>query len=227
MKKFAVFVEGLTEQEFVINLIKRHAGSKKLKVEIRSQHRGHLQLEGIYPNSGLAEWHVLIVNCNNDEQVKTQIIDNYGSLIAHGYQYIIGVKDVFPFKPHEVSRVRAAISKGLPTGQVPIDMHLAVMEVEAWFIEEYTHFSRIHPSIDESVVRSFGFDRAVMKAEEIEHPADLLHRIYQSSGLAYKKSKRHIARTINALDLDVIFGAARQRAPSLDGFLQSVEKATA
>ena len=77
MKKFAVFVEGFTEQEFVIRLLRKLAGEKQLRFEIYDQHRGYLQLRSFIQHpEEIPEWNVLIANCNNDEQVKTQIFDN-------------------------------------------------------------------------------------------------------------------------------------------------------
>lgn len=227
MKKFAIFVEGLTEQEFEINLLKKLAAKRTLSIELHSQRHGSLQLVANQIGKNIApEWYVLVANCNNDEQVKTQIIDNYQSLLNSGYQYIIGLKDVYPFKSLDLPRLKAGLPKGLPVGQVPIDMHLAVMEIETWFLEEHTHFQRIHPEIDEQAIRNLGYDRSLMKAEDIYHPAELLHLIYKTVGLAYKKSRRHVDRTVNSLDFDEIFNLSRTRSPSLEGFLTSIEQAT-
>ena len=79
--------------------------------------------------------------------------------------------------------------------------------------------------MDETLIRSVGFDRTCMTAEEIENPADILHKIYQRVGFAYRKTGRHISRTVNALDLAIISKSVRVRSPSLDGFLRSIEKA--
>ena len=95
MKKFAVFVEGSTEQEFVIRLLKDLAGSKQLQFEIYDQHRGYLQLKSFAHPEENPEWMVLIANCHNDEQVKTQIIDNY-----HLTPYFI--QDFMVFMPLDI-----------------------------------------------------------------------------------------------------------------------------
>lgn len=224
MNKIAIFVEGLTEQEFISGVLKSLVDERKLQIEIKSQFKGALQLKILSTTcTSKPEWHVLIANCNNDEQVKTQIIENYNSLTTQGYQYIIGIRDVFPHLHQALPKLRAGLKIGLPKGIIPIEVHLAVMEVEAWFIEEYTHFSRIDEKITDTEINSAGYDKTTMSAEDLRNPAEVLHAIYQTVGKAYRKNNRQISRTISALDFGEILNATRKRAPSLNNAITSIE----
>ena len=71
-KKLAVFVEGLTEQEFTIKLLIELAGSRGIAFEIQSQHRGRLSFTELRSHEA-PEISVLVANCCNEDQVKTQI----------------------------------------------------------------------------------------------------------------------------------------------------------
>jgi hypothetical protein len=94
-KRFAVFVEGLTEQEFTIRLLTELAGKHGIEFEVHRQDRGYLSLVDFIPHESPVI-HVLVANCCNDGQVKSQIKDQYNSLKSAGYSLIVGLRDVYP-----------------------------------------------------------------------------------------------------------------------------------
>jgi hypothetical protein len=93
--KVALFVEGLTELEFVKSLITELCGARGIAFEIYEQYRGNLVLVKVERPPG-ASTHILIADCHSDDQVKTQIRDQYPSLVAAGYSHVIGLRDVYP-----------------------------------------------------------------------------------------------------------------------------------
>ena len=180
-KKFAVFVEGLTEQEFTIRLLTELAGNHGIAFEIHRQDRGYLSLVDFIPHESPVI-HVLVANCCNDGQVKSQIKDQYNSLKSAGYSLIVGLRDVYPFTHNDIADLEKSLLIGLPTGSLPIHLHLAIMEIEAWFLEEITHFSRIDNKITSAELIASGFDVNSTCACDLPHPAETLDKIYKSVG---------------------------------------------
>jgi len=221
-KKLAVFVEGLTEQEFVISLLKELAGKRGVAFNIQKQHKGHLSLVELrsHPNPDVE---VLIANCDTDNQVKSQIADQYQSLCNAGYSLIIGLRDVHPLAHQDIPRLQKYLSTGLPNGGVPIHLHLAILEVEAWFLEELTHYARIDQNISNTDLVAGGFDYGKVRACDLGHPAMILDEIYKRAGKRYTKKRNRIQRTIDALSFEEMYVNVRQKSQSLDGFVHSLE----
>lgn len=221
-KKLAIFVEGQTEQEFTIKLLKELAGRQGITFEVHFQFKGALIYSELrsHPNPII---HVLIANCCNDGQVTSQIRDRYHLLVADGYSLIIGLRDVYPLTHQDIPRIEQGLLRVLPKGQIPIHLHLAIMEIEAWFLEELTHFSRIDAKITENEIISNGFDFNQLSACDLSHPAETLKKIYQSVGKSYGKNKSHVERTVEALSYEELYINTRQKASSLERFINSLE----
>ncbi|MDD4928368.1 MAG: DUF4276 family protein [Gallionella sp.] len=222
--KVAVFVEGLTELEFVQTLIKVICGRRAITFEILKQYKGSLVVVRVEPTSG-ATTHVTIVNCCSDEQVKTRMRDAYSSLVIAGYTYIIGLRDAYPYSYTDIPKIQASLSTGVPTQPIPAEMHLAIMEVESWFLDEVTHFKRIDPILTHNVMQSSGFDVVNTMGYDWVHPAQTLDDIYRVSGKRYRKKFSHIQRTVNALSPEELYVSVRARSPSFDKFLTGLEAA--
>lgn len=225
-KKIAIFVEGLTEQEFVIKLITELAGKRGIIFDIRKQFRSLLELvEMRTEGTQETEIFVLMVNCANDAQVKSQIRDQFETLKSAGYSAIIGLRDIYPeFQKEDVPKIQQLLYKGLMNDpELPIKLHLAILEVEAWFLEELSHYERIDEGITMEKIISAGFDPSLIRGYDIAHPADTLHSIYNSVGKAYKKNTAQILRTVNALSYDSLYVDVRGKSPSFDEFVSSLE----
>lgn len=222
-KKFAVFVEGLTEQEFTIRLLKELAGKHGINFEVHTQHKGILSCLELrsHPSPIL---HVLVANCCNDEQVESQIKDQYNSLKSAGYSLVIGLRDVFPLTHNDIANLEQFLYTGLSIDTLPIQLHLAILEIEAWFLEEVTHFQRIDENITEAAIITNGFDYYKIRACDLPHPAETLKNIYQSVNKGYSKNKRQVHRTIEALSYEELYINTRNKAPSLGSFISSLEK---
>lgn len=224
MTKIAVFVEGLTEAELTVELLIALCGKRGIAIDLHKQFGGTLHfLESRGTNTTALS--ALVANCSTDGQVKTQIRDRYAGLVAQGYTRIIGVRDVYPLLRTDIPALEAGKRVGLPTGPVPIDLHFAVMEVEAWFLDEITHFERIHADLTVSRLASAGFDVANSQGDTWDHPAETLNAIYQLEGRAWKKTGDHIRRTVQALCMESLYTNARTRSSSLSSFIESLEVA--
>ncbi|WIV97160.1 hypothetical protein [Kinneretia aquatilis] len=222
MSKIAVFVEGCTEAEFVIKILTALSGQRGIRIEFLRQNGGVLHfLE--FRGEAASTSYALVANCTCDGQVKSQIKDRYKDLVAAGYTKIFGLRDVYPLGRGDIPKIEAALAVGLPQGDVPIDIHLAVMEIEAWFLDELTHFPRVHENLTIERIKIDGFDVVNVLGETWGHPADTLHQIYKLEGLAYNKKKSQIVRTIDALDAEEIYVTATARSPTLRQFVDGLE----
>jgi hypothetical protein len=109
------------------------------------------------------------------------------------------------------------------TGPIPVQMHLAILEIEAWFLEETTHFLRIDPLLTPAAIAAAGFDLGGTPGASRPHPAETLDNIYKIAKKRYRKRARHIKRTLAALSHDEMYVTVRGVAPSFDEFLTSIE----
>lgn len=219
--KIAIFVEGRTELELVVRILEAMCGSRGVKITTLIQRNGQLHFLKIRGNDGTVA--AMVANCSSDGQVKTQIVDRYQSLVDAGYTHIIGLRDLYPIEKHDFNRLVITMKAGLPNTPVPVEIVIAVNEVESWFIDELSHFQRIHNALTVTRIVASGFDIINTFGDAWDHPAEVLHEIYRLEGLSYRKRSSQIDRTINALDIDLLYCDAVKRSPSLKFFFSSVE----
>jgi hypothetical protein len=215
-KRMAIFVEGQTEQIFVERLIKEIANEKNVHLESRSLSDDKIiSLETI--PSGVKPFQVTLFNCENDEKVKSVILEVRPKLITRGYSLIIGLRDLHPNTVANLNEVKMRLAYRVPTSPPATEIYLAVAETEAWFIQEKEHYAKIDPSLDYRQFKSkFGFDPENDSAEQILHPYKFLKSIYRSVGKAYKKKRFHVQRTVDALDFAELCFSCGVRIPHFE-----------
>ena len=163
MRRLAIFVEGQTEQEFmaklVLELARRRVRIEKGKARGgRGAPRRFTVIEAAAADRG-QEYYVLIVDCGTDNRVKSDIRDNYDSLARRGYSAIIALHDVYPNARSDIPKIRMGFAYRLKTEPVRVLHVLGVMEVEAWFLAEHTHFPRLHSALTlPYIIANAGFD---------------------------------------------------------------------
>lgn len=222
MTKIAIFVEGHTELAFMDRLVHEFAREAGLAVEHAEASGGAKRARRwrTYKRTAPAphhDYYVLIVNCSGDSKVKSDILDRYHGLVSAGYRAILGLRDVYgQFRYDDVLRLRSALATGLPRKPLPVKLFLSVMEIEAWFLAEHTHFQRVSPSLTLKRIReTLLFDPSVDDLERREHPAEDLDRIYHLAGQSYRKKKNSIERTVDLLDLQFFLSNAAGRFADL------------
>ncbi len=205
MNKLAVFVEGQTEQIFVVKLLEEIVGARNLHIEKRtsrgrkSGRRMHL-LETHDPESE-DRYFALIVDCGQDESVKSDIAERYDELVARGYQAIVGIRDVYPLKRDDIPKLRKGLEYKVKTNPIRVLFALGIMEVEVWFIAEHTHCVRIDPRLTTDLIsEDLGFDPSTYDLTLLEHPAADLDDVYRLAGQRYNKKKAVVQRTVDVLD---------------------------
>ncbi|MBX3017858.1 MAG: hypothetical protein KF767_08215 [Bdellovibrionaceae bacterium] len=207
MKKIAIFVEGQTEQIFFHRLLIEIAGKNRIQINNYKLSGGSdasprvRSFVGRYENSE-AEVFVSIFDSGADNRVASDVRDNYDSLVKSGYGLIFGVRDVFPqFSLVDIPKLRTGLMFRIKTKPVEPVFILGVMEIEAWFIAEHSHFGRLDSRLTDHVVRgALGVDPKTFDLRNLPGPADSLHIVYSKVGRAYRKRKNQVEDTVERLD---------------------------
>lgn len=219
MKRIAFFVEGRTELNFVHKLVVELAGRNKVSVEARQILGGatvprQMILLHASGDDDQRSFYVLIYDCGGDHQVKTRIMEEHSGLTAQGYSHIVGVRDVRPsFTLGEIPQLEQGLSSYISLDLAPVTFILSVLEIEAWFLAECSHFQRIESTISvERISQTLGFDPACDDLSNRQTPALDLDACYRLGGQSYQKGG---LRTIEALDFAEIFVGLPARIPHL------------
>lgn len=232
MKKLAIFVEGQTEQIFVNRLLAAIAGQRRVRIENRrafggsSSPRSLELIEARAEDDAEAQFFVLIVDCTSDGRVASDIRDNASNLADSGYTSIIGLRDVSPVESSQTERLRSGlISSQESTSSIEILFVLAVMELEAWFLAEHTHFPRIHSALtNERILAELGFDPAVDDMQLRPNPSQDLSSAYWLVQLLYEKRKAQALRTIDCLDIARVCGELVDKFIDLRNLVDKLER---
>lgn len=226
MKKAAFFVEGQTELIFVRRLIAEIAGTKNVNFEAqRWIGKKFVQLTSQGDVLESKRFHVLIVDCSGDSSVKTAIIERRPNLLASGYHLILGLRDLYPFQRRELKKLQDGLSYGLPTANLPTHICVAVMEIEAWFIQEENHYPLIDIALNKSTIKThLRFDIDNDCAEDIRCASKFLDNAYKIAGKRYNKSYNNALRTVNSLDCANLYLNLPSRLNSLSQFTSYVDQ---
>ena len=226
MKKLAIFVEGKTEQIFVAKLLREIAGKFQISIEIKS--RQGINFDKVIMKDSVTsetKFYVLIYNSCGDESVVSDMKEWYNRLAEDGYDRVIGLRDVYPISISDKSKLQRGLNYTLPKGSIPINIVIAVMEVEAWFLAEYNHFLKIDPGLTpENIQAVFGFNPQTDDMEQRPHPTNDMELIYNYAGKGYNKSEKQLNRLASNLDYEFIYIHLINSVPSLGEFVGYIDK---
>lgn len=229
MKKLAVFVEGQTEQIFVERLLLEIAGKKNIHIDRyeatgRQGKRRFIRLEATNQSSG-AKYYAQVIDSRGESNVKSDVRDRYQGLVSADFKFIIAIRDVLPsFTYAEISKLRKGLMMYVPTVPVSPLFVLGVMEIEAWFVSEHTHFERIHSELNPQLIMDkLGFDPRVDDIQLRLQPARDLNAIYDLVGLSYKKSRAMVGTTVNALSYEHCYLDLPNRLPDVKALVGAID----
>jgi hypothetical protein len=232
MKKMAIFAEGETELRFIDRLIREIANVKNLRIVLERAFGGGDRIARTFKvvaDSGSGDdknFYIRIINSGTDNRVGSDIRDNYEDLVNSGFSAIIGVRDVYPeFLLADLPKLRSGLRYRLKTKPVSVDFILGVMEIEAWFLAEHTHFPRIHPRLSASRIAAMhGFDPSVDDMQLRTNPALDIHNAYSLEGLAYQKKGSQIQRTVETLDYADMYFKHKTKFPDFAVFMRVIDQ---
>ncbi|QGZ92693.1 hypothetical protein [Microcystis aeruginosa] len=212
-KKLAIFVEGQTERILITRLLQEIAGYKKVSVEVY-QVRGDKANRKIQPlKSNLIEvapFFILLYDCGCDSHVLSDIKKQHNSLTNNGYEKILGLRDLYPEPLENRTKVENGIKGFLKTllqnKGIPISIILVIMEIEAWFLGEYSFLTKIDSCLTSNfILHNLGFDLNALDVEQIPHPSQVLDSIYQLIQRSYDKSERTVEEIASLLNYEFMY----------------------
>ena len=228
MKRLAIFVEGFTEALFVEKLIEEIAGKNKVLIdhkEVRggtTTRRTMRSIRASKPNG--QNYYILLLDCGGDTLVKSRIQEEHENLTKAGYLRLVGVRDVRPAFTHaDIPKLEKTLPLYIKTKLIPVIFILAIMEIEAWFLAEGTHFPKIEPAITTATIQAnLGFNPDKDNMELRLSPADDLNACYAIGGKAYEKHQADV--TVNILDYAVIYTELRNKIKYLDKLISVIDE---
>lgn len=212
-KKIAFFVEGPTEEFFIIRYLR----------EIISQQGFAFR---VYRGSGGSDTNprVFVLKSNEvngiryeaniyvsqgDNRVNSDLISQIDAVRRSGFTQIVALKDLRG-NHNGIQGSLTNLSMFERADRVLFGKHpdvksiIAVMEIETWFIAETNHYARLYnmltPQLIQSHVVNIGCNPYSCKYEDIQDPAETLDRIYQLVHRHYSKHQKTTRKTVNALD---------------------------
>ncbi len=229
MKKLAIYVEGQTEQIFVSKLVKEIAGKNNIVVLLEKLHGGNKYARSITTieaknTKDEEEYYVLIRDCGCDNKVQSDIKDNIESHSKNGFDKVIGLRDVYPFKKEELKKLITYSATGIPTKFIPFKIIFAVMEVESWFLGDENHFNVINENLTpQKIEASLNLELTPTNIENLEQPAVTLNEIYNLVGFSYDKSYETVQKVVNSLDMENMYVSIKDELKSLGLFIDEID----
>ncbi len=221
MKRIAFFVEGLTEQLFLTKLISEVCTKNHLAITLKKGIGGScipisFTTISAKPEDSDCKYSVLIYDCSSQNNIKSYLLEQRESLIRNGYSRLIGIRDVYPMDRGDIHNLQRGLYYQVPQKPIAVDFYLSIMEIEAWFLSEANHYSKVSNQLTVDLIhQSLAFHPVNDNMEERLNPALDLHNSYQLVGESYAKNKGSIERTINALDYAELFFQLPNKIPSL------------
>ncbi|GHV02490.1 hypothetical protein FACS189485_03010 [Spirochaetia bacterium] len=232
MKKVAIFVEGQTEQIFVLKLLSQIFTIGKYYTDIQSLtgKTGFRRIQAVKDNEAYfsnknKEWdyYFRVIDChggNEESTVKSDILEQLPRLTAEYFCSIIGIRDIYPL----TDAVRLQRNMVVTDCPIPVSIILAVNEVEAWFLAEDNHYAHLSPELTiEKVNKIAGIDVRYETTEAIPWPSDILRQIYRLIGINYTKKAWQAQVTSDALDYENLYLSVRNRNNSLNNLLECID----
>ncbi len=205
MRKVALFVEGLAEQVFVRDfLIKWYDWDiNKVGLACYKLHAGN-EYEAPYQHGTVdSENYFQIFNVGNDSSVLSVMLDRADRLHNAGYSLVVGLRDMFSKVYHQKTfqknneriidpelneRFIQSAKEEMEASSKPLElqMHYAIMEVEAWLLGMSKFMEHLQDINDPET--------------DIYHPAEKLKELMEDMGSGYDKHSKDIESIIGNLD---------------------------
>lgn len=231
MKKLAIFVEGLTEQILVRQLLQSVLGQNRIAIQTVKITGGHnVRMSFTVMRAAHVEkptdYYIMIYDCGGETNVKGYLMTHRKKLVSNGYSMIMGLRDVYPnFQREDVPKLMRGLNYRLPQKGAATHIYLAVMETEAWFLGEYRHLKKVSPKLTpEFIEKHLGFNPRTENMEERDQPAADMKAAYQLVGHDYTKKRDRLNAVVKKLDFRYFTHRLADKMPSLGAFVDGLEK---
>lgn len=231
MKKLAIFVEGLTEQILVRQMLQAVLDQNRIAIQTVKITGGHnvrmsFTVMRAAHVDNLTDYYVLVYDCGGETNVKGYLMAHREKLVANGYSMILGLRDVYPnFGREDIPRLLRGLNHKLPQKRARTQIYLAIMETEAWFLGEYSHLRKVSRKLTpEFISRHLGFNPRKENMEERDHPSEDIKAAYQLVGHDYTKKRDRLNAVVRKLDFHYFTHGLAEKMPSLGAFVAGLEQ---
>lgn len=207
MKKLAFFVEGYTEQIMIARYIKEVFSPTTIaisSIKIKGGTSVPISFTTICADSitEKTKFYIMVYNCGGESNIKSYIEKHKRTLIKQGFSKIVGVRDVYPnVQRSDIHKLRRGLYYKMPQADIRTDFVLNIMEIEAWFLSDHSHFEKINPGLSSGLIKSsLNLDLQNENMELRDSPACDLKACYELVGESYTKDPEVIKRTVNSID---------------------------
>jgi hypothetical protein len=231
MRKLAIFVEGLTEQILVRQLLQAVLDQKRIAIQTVKITGGHnvrmsLTVMRAAHVERQTDYYIMVYDCGGETNVKGYLMAHRDKLVSSGYNMIMGLRDVYPnFVREDVPKLLKGLNHKLPQKKAATRIYLAVMETEAWFLGEYRHLKKVSPKLSpEYIEKRLGFNPRKENMEDRDHPSVDIKAAYQLVGHDYTKKRDRLNAVVRKLDFKFFTHSLADKMPSLGAFVNGLEK---
>ncbi len=232
MIKIAFIVEGQTERIFLESFLNAYFTHPDFDIESKQLTRNSTRIvtKRRYEPQAL-KFFFLILDVMGDSKVVSAIRERASGLIRQkGFNHIFGIRDVYPNKSSEIPMIESLFNRifsNYPFSN-KLTQILAVMEIEAWILAEYTVFERIDSSLTVDRINSelkISFDKD--NIESYPHPAKTLQSIMEMAGRRYRKNLSGVHEICSRIDFaELCDGKNLSRIWRFKNFLQKLDRVT-
>ncbi|MCK4880699.1 MAG: DUF4276 family protein [Bacteroidales bacterium] len=229
MRKLAIFVEGLTEQILVRQLLQAVLDQNRIAIQTIKITGGHnVRMSFTVMRAAHVErqtdYYIMVYDCGGETNVKGYLMAHRDKLVSSGYTMIMGLRDVYPnFQRDEVPKLLRGLNYRLPQKRAATQIYLAVMETEAWFLGEYRHLEKVSGKLTPQYIeKHLGFNPRTENMEERERPSADMKAAYQLVGHDYTKKRDRLNAVVRKLDFNYFTHALAHKMPSLGTFVDGL-----
>jgi hypothetical protein len=241
MKRIALFVEGQTEMVFLQSLLHWIFGYniRYICKELSSYNIIPWKQREYGKDNPSPDIDFIIINVGGEGTLINAIKDREEKLVEQGFERIIGIKDMYSeeYEKHVVIKVIddsitqkfvEGMKKTISTMKNPnrIELHFAIMEIEAWFLMMHKVFERIDPILTvEYIKEKLEKDLLYIDPQkEFFKPASFVEQILGLSGLKYKKTLDDVNRIVSRLtETDIQVSLHSNKCQSFKDFYRCLE----
>jgi hypothetical protein len=163
----------------------------------------------------------MIVDVKGDGTVVSAIRERGRNLIEQGYDFIIGVRDLYcaEYKNRSPGRINDEISMKFIEGNIDvlrerldiekITLIFSIMEIEAWFLGMYNLFYKINNELTiDNIIMKLNLDlRKLDPQKEFYRPSKEIDKVFNLVGMDYSKSLDFIEKLTSYMEKDDFINA--------------------
>ena len=189
--RVSIFVEGQTERIFVEKLLDEYLSVQNFTIESRRLIGETAIRLAVRIVDGKAPLYILIFDVGGDGGLTSAILERGKNLLDQsGYSFLLGLRDLYDIPREDKEKTyrqteERLLKEGLD-GKVKIVF--SVMEIEAWFLAEYSVFEKIDKKLTpEFIKEQLNKDLVADDPEIYSKPSNVVDAIYRLVGRRYKK----------------------------------------